>query len=476
MDNQSSSDNPMNTGNVMPPQNTPQAQPVTGFDEQRQWDDIQTALTTHEVTLKSRVEPATGTGGIASDSYQRRMRELRQKLYDGFIKKGLDHHVDQFMQQGVKSKNEALQKTLQQPVLLMQQAGRDKVFRDDLIKEVERRLDLMNDSPLQAAEEKLIALSSIYDHATSVDASQGGVTENWKKRVLRESRRRYALGLLTASPEEVQKWTQGTSDVAIYLKSLVEKVDQVEVQSPVPVEQPEATTPPPTSAIGASSTEQTEHVEKEEEPAPASPKPSFEMPQPSSVTRFPTLDTTAQQNEVVATPENGTASVIEAQPMEEQKEAEPESQQITQSSVPQFESVQHVGTVIPALDETSPKEEEKSQPHIPESQTSPISASTSPSSAPGQSFSDFLNSRSSQTPPLNPTPTPVQEQPQSSPFVRPQQELATPEVSHPENPTPFSPSSEMSSTPSQVEPVEKIEQPLGPPEKKKGFFGKLFGR
>ena len=107
MDNQSSSDNSLDTTSapaspVVPSQeNTaPSTEPLSvstppavtphgvGFNEQQQWNDIQVALTAQEVTLKARVEPVTGESGIAADSYQRRMRELRQKLYDAFIKKG----------------------------------------------------------------------------------------------------------------------------------------------------------------------------------------------------------------------------------------------------------------------------------------------------------------------------------------------------------------------------------------------------
>ena len=64
-----------------------------GFNEQEAWATIQRQLAEHEVAMKARVNTSEGQGIIA-DTYERRRREIRQKLYrkKGFLadkKKGI---------------------------------------------------------------------------------------------------------------------------------------------------------------------------------------------------------------------------------------------------------------------------------------------------------------------------------------------------------------------------------------------------
>lgn len=457
------------------PQNTPyitpalsQQQPETtsnGFNEQEVWNAIQAKLVEHDQSLQSRMKGEEGQGGIVSDSYERRMREMRQKLYDDFIKKGLDYHLyRQQSQNPALSKVQSLQAVLKGQSLLTVQAGRDKVFRDDLIKEVEKRLDGLSSNPFDAVEEKLEALSSIYAHATSAGAEQGGVSENWRKRVLREARRKYALSLLSESNDKVEKWVQRDSDLARYLKSLMTKEnlsEGVDVPTPASPSTSQHVAPAPfLSAQPQPAVEQKQEtvVSQPDESIPSSmpsaphyQTPSSESTKATSPTIVPDQEVSQKEEEPSTFASSGSdneqSPVSQTVPQRPEETPQPPvveppfsistpeptphdtslpSSQVSSPSMEQQSQEQRPGGVVaPAPFQPSQERETMLPSETPPSATPSLSSIQTEQSvsqptqqqfrpaAPGQSFTDFLSNRTKQRE-LS-TQHPSQQQPQTPP-------------------------------------------------------------
>lgn len=477
---------------------------VPVFNEHERWNEIQVKLASQDENLKARMQASDGQTGIVSDSYERRMREIRQKLYDDFIKKNLDYQVERLITAGgATHKVEALQIILQQHSVLTVQAGKDKVFRDDLVKEVEHRLDTLSSNPFQASEEKLQALASIYDHAVRSGAEQGGVTENWRKRILREARRKYALSLAKAPSSQVEKWTQGTTDLAKYLKGLLAKEDipSEETHTAISPSVPASAEPRVAEEPRAAAIE-----EKEEQPTPApvspfgSPPSSPETTQSSPQSYMPTPNISEpEDNEPETTQreeeESDLLSVTADSTKEEESVKEdslPTPAEVTPESVSVEQTVtvsetttvtpqppvqptpttpfHQVGTVIPA---PTPSEE-KEEVSIP-TPTTPTTPQQDVSSAPGQSFTDFLNSRRNQPESVT-TPEPTEEVPSRPTFSDLIQAQPQKTQTHASQEPSSEPIQEQNPISSPWENPASSTEETQQPEKKKGFLSKLFGR
>lgn len=231
----------------------PQFPQNPSFNEQQAWDDIQTKLATTTLTD------------------ERRLRELRETLYRTFLKTTFDQ---QLAQSDTGDKAMALQHILKTSPVIREQAGRDKVFRDDLIHEVEKRTDRVVEDPFDKAEEKLAGLSTIYEAAKAVDAQSGGVTQSWAVRRLREKEREYALSLIQNYPDKVAAWSQKDTRFAKRLRAILEEQEKKKTM----IDEKSISSDPVLQDIS-------NQVEKqiEEQAAPASEAPETTLPQTPTI-------------------------------------------------------------------------------------------------------------------------------------------------------------------------------------------------
>ncbi|MBP6882086.1 MAG: hypothetical protein KBC15_00855 [Candidatus Levybacteria bacterium] len=181
------SDTPPET--TAPLQDESPVAPIFASDRQS-LSTIHSTLATFEQEMKAVLTP---------ENFERRLREKRRTMYSKYIDQEL----------GASLTSDVLRQTLINHPDLLPEASKNDVFRAILLEDVMEKAGQLEITPIASAERKLALVRDIYDAAEKVDPDQGGVTPEWAVRKRREIR--------GALAREIVSQEENTKDVESYI-------------------------------------------------------------------------------------------------------------------------------------------------------------------------------------------------------------------------------------------------------------------
>jgi hypothetical protein len=181
------SDTPPET--TMSSQDEPPVAPVFASDR-HSLSTIHSTLATFEQEMKAVLTP---------ENFERRLREKRRTMYSKYIDQEL----------GASLTSDVLRQTLISHPDLLPEASKNDVFRAILLEDVMDKAGQLEITPIASAERKIALVRDIYDAAEKVDPDQGGVTPEWAVRKRREIR--------GALAREIVSQEENTKDVESYI-------------------------------------------------------------------------------------------------------------------------------------------------------------------------------------------------------------------------------------------------------------------
>lgn len=145
------------------------SQDTSSSSDRQSLSSIHDTLATFEQEMKAVLTP---------ENFERRFREKRRTMYSKYIDQEL----------GNSSNSDALRQTLLSHTDLLDEASKNDVFRAILLEDTMEKVGGLEPNPIKAAEKKLALVRDIYDAAEKVDPDKGGVTPEWAVRKRREIR------------------------------------------------------------------------------------------------------------------------------------------------------------------------------------------------------------------------------------------------------------------------------------------------